>query len=222
MDTKFERPEDMDKVLTGLSSDIEYLKHIITSTVDFGSSPTIVYSIDSAHFKQFLEKIVQSLELLSGYVEDLEAQIEKRDNEIKKYKNFLVFWKNSYKSECEKRDKSEKMLKLAVNRIDGLYARLLEVQSKAGMFTYRSCDDEYVKDKVTINDGSNFCGNCRYCGKTVSGKYVCVQNHVRYIDPDDSSCQYFKTPYEKPDHICCEKCTRADEDSCANCILYPF
>lgn len=72
------------------------------------------------------------------------------------------------------------------------------------------------------NDPCNFCGNCRHyaqMGKD-DGDFegICTQHYVKRVDPDDASCEHFKTTYDKPDHEVCDNC----DSDCDTCGYYPF
>lgn len=73
-----------------------------------------------------------------------------------------------------------------------------------------------------VNDPCNFCGNCRYyaqMGKD-DGDFegICTQHYIKRVDPDDASCEHFKTTYDKPDHEVCDNC----DSDCDTCGYYPF
>lgn len=88
------------------------------------------------------------------------------------------------------------------------------------------CDITNCYPKTLINNPANFCGNCKHyaqMGKdndTYEG--ICTQHYIKRVDPDDASCEHFKSNQvdrDKPDQPCCKVCDRED---CSNCTLCPF
>lgn len=80
--------------------------------------------------------------------------------------------------------------------------------------------------KIAANNPTNFCGNCKHYAQmhkdndTYEG--ICVQYYIKRVDPDDASCEHFKSNQvdrEKPDQPCCKACNRED---CDDCTLCPF
>lgn len=82
------------------------------------------------------------------------------------------------------------------------------------------------------NDGNNFCGNCKYCNQTTDGRYICIQNFIKYIDPDDASCLCFKSNFKDnyndfkdfctSDAEICKSCKYKDTEVCYRCSHFPF
>lgn len=117
-------------------------------------------------------------------------------------------------------ENSEKMLKAAVSKIDDLeYAKNKETKNSL----YGICAKCVIRLNP-VNNGSNFCGNCRYCVQLMTGEYACrIPIPDRIIDPDDSSCQYFKEPYDtRTDQEVCAECDKKDTEHCEKCPLFPF